>query len=345
MKILIFLLSLLQVSNAFAQGGGHAGNGGGNEILFHNLSEKISEWLTKNLANSELEKKLHLNGMSVTGESLVKAYQSAVADTPDVKFIPASKLAEECSKQDLGACIIRCNSDLFDEAKGKIQFAIVFHEYLGVAGIESNGTSDLSSYSRYPISQYILNFVAARLRVFTDYELVSDAPPVLAEQPILSEREFLMRNPSVSYLKMLSSNSNFSTYSDDDSIQNRSNRDFSKIDEINLGYSAHPRALEDGRNTVLHVRSNCALDLEKRAITGWFGYRTTVWVSIPRRVRSYLNPSNVSIPVSRVLGLGCLFVKKLSSAMAGGSGSRRSLASVHVFISLSQNYRLHRTSC
>lgn len=44
-----------------------------------------------------------------------------------------------------------------------------FHEYLGVAGIEKNGTSDIRSYAQYPVSKGLLPFASPK--TITRYEL------------------------------------------------------------------------------------------------------------------------------------------------------------------------------
>jgi len=188
-SIIVCAFILAATSQSYAQQG--SGNGGGGEIIFHNLSAKVSSWLLKKQDQGSLEQKLHLNGTSVTGAHLVSAYQNAVISTPDVKFIPEAGLATECASGDVDACMlaqnnsricmnhqnpnfIRCNEDEFMKSQGNIRYAIVFHEYLGVAGIETNGVSEGASYSQYPISKYIIDFAQPKIKTSVDYELVMD---------------------------------------------------------------------------------------------------------------------------------------------------------------------------
>jgi hypothetical protein len=175
-RIAVFpILIALFSSSAFAQHG--TGNGGGGEILFSTLTAKISTWLKNNHQQGSLAQKLHLEDGNVSENELLEAYGRAAKSTPDVKFIPEKDLTGECTKGDAGACLladnltricmnhtnpnfIRCNDDLFNKSSGDLQFAITFHEYLGIAGIESNGGSTSANYSRYPISKWIMNFAA-----------------------------------------------------------------------------------------------------------------------------------------------------------------------------------------
>ena len=177
MKILYLALFLIATS-AFGQVG-ETGNGGGGEPGFHMISIQITDWLNRNQQRKTLGAKLHLLGGSVTPALLTQAYLNALK-TAQVKFIPQNKLAEEFKRGDKVAgillntsriCwnhvrpdIIECNEDRFNASSGDLQFTINFHEYLGIAGIETSlNTSDevagKNSYSQYPISKYLMQYV------------------------------------------------------------------------------------------------------------------------------------------------------------------------------------------
>lgn len=184
----ITLLMALAPAICYAQQG--TGNGGGGEQLFHSITTETKGWLKRNLELGELDAKLHLRESNIQGDALVKAYEDAVAKTARIKFIPQSQLTKECVGGDQAACIlektaricwnnsdpayIECNEDRFLAAEGDLQFGIAFHEYLGVAKIETNietfdEVNGKNSYSRYPISQYLIGF--ARPKASVRYEL------------------------------------------------------------------------------------------------------------------------------------------------------------------------------
>ena len=181
-------LSCLASSMAFAAGR-ETGNGGGGEILFHDISTQIQSWMKIYLADGTLGAKLQLQDSKVAPDQLAKIYQDTIVATPDVKFIPNASLDAVCKQGDEGACLleqnpsrvcvnhsapnyIRCNDDLFENMSGDIQFSINLHEYLGVAGIEKNGMSDIQSYSQYPISKYLMQYASPKSVV--RYELGPD---------------------------------------------------------------------------------------------------------------------------------------------------------------------------
>jgi len=203
MKTLLFFISIIAPASTFAQGGGKVGNGGGGELLFHYNTEKISKWLMDN--SETLAQKLRLS--SISPESLVSAFENAVKSTPDVRFIQEKNLANECAKGDSGACLladhktricmnhatpnfIRCNEDLYDKSSGDLQFAINFHEYLGIAGIEANGDDSAESYSNYPVSKYLMHFAQpSEIRYDLRNDEVAVAPPGLpVEDPVFFDQ-------------------------------------------------------------------------------------------------------------------------------------------------------------
>jgi hypothetical protein len=175
-----FLMVALCVSS-----GAHAnerGNGGGGELLFRSMVTDISAWLVNNNQNDTLAVKLKLAGIS-SGQLLNKFEDAVKLVDSNVKFIPKDKLSSECSFGDSIACQlqvnsrtcmnavvntrrIECNEELFDARPGDEQFGLVFHEYLGIAGLEAN---DSENFSQYPISSNLMKF--ANPRTTTRWEL------------------------------------------------------------------------------------------------------------------------------------------------------------------------------
>jgi hypothetical protein len=167
---LFTVLSALLSMNAFAQNlipnataglseGSHVG-GGGEDIVFKNIRDEVGPWLFKNQQIGKLEEKLSLT--SVSGADLWSRFTTAVTEVGDkivfnndeIKFGENVRIC----KNDRDAKVITCNIAEWKRAGGKIQYAIVLHEYLGIAQLEDNLETD---YSRYPISGKILHFVKA----------------------------------------------------------------------------------------------------------------------------------------------------------------------------------------
>jgi hypothetical protein len=202
MKTISYLIfALLAAGTANAN---EKGNGGGGEIHFHSLASQIGSWLRQYYDDGTLAKKLILDEKNISAKNLVVEFEKAVNNTPDVKFIPVNEISASCQSGDAGACLldknpsricvnhggmdgnyIRCNGDAFNGADGDLQFSIVFHEYLGVAGIEINEESDIQSYSKYPISRYLMQFAIPKTVI--RYELgavpIRTAPSVETSKP------------------------------------------------------------------------------------------------------------------------------------------------------------------
>lgn len=174
MKYLLFFACFFVFFQEFAFAGGagsSGGNGGGGEVLFHAIAVRVSHWLEDSLKEVTLSTNLHLKEHHLTAENLFLLYQSAVKKT-HVRFISQSQLEPHCRlqkdelacqlKKDSRICInvntpdalIECNEDLFKAEAPEVQFAITFHEYMGIAGIEKN---DDKNYSQYPVSKYLVS--------------------------------------------------------------------------------------------------------------------------------------------------------------------------------------------
>jgi hypothetical protein len=183
-------MSGLLVSNlGFALSGTTVGNGGSGEVLFHEMSSEIDTWLNNQVTNGSLVKKLNLESVHISTDTLIPSYEEALSSTQDIKFIALRDIQSECQNGDDGACLllknptricvnykepsnhIRCVTEKFDDSSGDLQFTIVFHEFLGIAGIEVDSESDNNSYSEYLVSKYLMKF--ARPVNVVRYELGS----------------------------------------------------------------------------------------------------------------------------------------------------------------------------
>jgi hypothetical protein len=152
---------LLTTWGAQAQSTGS--NGGGQDVAFKRIRNEISNWIVKNAEIGKLESKLRLQVIS--GPELRTRYLKAVEAVGEKILFNHEKIVfrdEETGQENVRVCKneesrITCNIDEWDGIRdGRLKYAIVFHEFLGVAGLETNqGTP----YSRYPISPEIMRFV------------------------------------------------------------------------------------------------------------------------------------------------------------------------------------------
>ncbi len=157
MKIgMLALLGTISLNNAFAQE--HVGNGGGEDGVFKSIRNEISVWMKRSYQLNELDQKLELSDQSTI--NLYQRYSQAVKSVGErivfnhhpILFNGGVKICKNNSKTKM----ITCNIDEWNAARGDTRYMIVFHEYLGIAGIETNVQLN---YSSYPISPNILAFV------------------------------------------------------------------------------------------------------------------------------------------------------------------------------------------
>ena len=139
---------------AFAQASGS--HGGGEDGVFKGIRDEIGTWMQKNIDIQQLEQKLKLENISgcdlnVSFTQAKNEVSEKVIFTHDeIKFGNNSRICKNENK------VITCNIDAWNKTRGDTRYMIVLHEYLGVAGLETNVEVD---YSRYPISSKILGFV------------------------------------------------------------------------------------------------------------------------------------------------------------------------------------------
>ncbi|MGK5087961.1 hypothetical protein WDW86_10415 [Bdellovibrionota bacterium FG-2] len=65
--------------------------------------------------------------------------------------------------------LIRCNNDRWNKTEGQKTYGVVFHEYLGILGYESNN----GDYSQYPVSSAIMPVIYSTQK----FELGMDRQP------------------------------------------------------------------------------------------------------------------------------------------------------------------------
>lgn len=179
------------LTNWGAQAQSTGSNGGGQDVAFKRIRNEISNWIVKNAEIGKLESKLRLKGIS--GVELKDRLLAAVEGVGDKILFNHEKIVfrdEEAGKENVRVCKneyaeITCNIGEWEGIRdGRLKYAIVFHEFLGVAGLETNqGTP----YSRYPISPEIMRFV----RSVQAFELGMD--PVIPEGDGSSLRDRFMR--------------------------------------------------------------------------------------------------------------------------------------------------------
>ena len=153
----LLALAFMLPSAALAQASGS--HGGGEDGVFKNIRNETSTWLQKNAEIKGLDRKLELNSMN--GWELLAKYQQAVSDVGEKLVFNHDKIVfgdnvRICKNENK---TITCNIDEWNSSHGDTRFMIVFHEYLGVAGIETNVEVD---YSKYPISSKLLRFVKTK---------------------------------------------------------------------------------------------------------------------------------------------------------------------------------------
>lgn len=191
----IIALSLMIGMSAQAQ---EVRNGGGEDGVFKSIRDEIKVWMAKSSHNGTLTEKLG----SSNAEEVRQKFISAIALVGERVIFNNSAISIDgniriCQNVP-SAGTITCNIDAWNRTQGNTRYMIVLHEYLGVAGIESNTLQ----YSNYPISPKILGYVRSK----QSFELGMDkveTTPVDNEherdlQSIFNERA---QNDIVRYLK------------------------------------------------------------------------------------------------------------------------------------------------
>lgn len=153
----LMALAFMLPSAALAQGSGS--HGGGEDGVFKSIRDEIGGWIQKNSEIGQLENKLELKSM--TGAELQRSFANAIRDVGEKVVFTQKELkigenSRICTNENK---IITCNVAAWNASRGDTRYMIVLHEYLGIAGIETNVETD---YSRYPISSKILGYVKSK---------------------------------------------------------------------------------------------------------------------------------------------------------------------------------------
>ena len=151
--VLMLMGSSLVASGAYAQ---KVGNGGGEDVQFHKITSEVETWIVNNNNLGQLSAKLQLG--SINSNDFLTNFSNAVNSTTltfqDAPVIVAGQ-TRVCGN-DINPNRIVCNREMWNQqTAGNLKYAIVLHEYLGVAGYEKN----ILNYSQYPISKNILDYV------------------------------------------------------------------------------------------------------------------------------------------------------------------------------------------
>jgi hypothetical protein len=189
MRYLCLALAWASCPLALAEGGSEGGNGGGGEIEFVSIRAEISEWIDARLLDGTLSRKLGLAAVGLEAGSFHALYERyektpvVFQDAPIVLTGYSTAPAGRICGNDANPARIACNNANWALASAQIKYAIVLHEILGVAGVESNQ----GEYSQYPISRSILGYIgrsekseigtARRLAVELRERFASAEPP------------------------------------------------------------------------------------------------------------------------------------------------------------------------
>lgn len=155
LKSVIAIIPFLISPLCYAQSGTH---GGGEDGAFKAIRNEIQTWLNKSNESHTLENKLGRNALQAyegfSATNLAVAEKVIFNHTPiEFKDDYGNKNIRICKNENT---VITCNIDEWNRTSGANRYLVVFHEYLGVAGIEKNvSVAD----SQYPISSKILPYV------------------------------------------------------------------------------------------------------------------------------------------------------------------------------------------
>jgi|GEM_PF-2895955 len=148
---------LLLPSISFAQGGGgNVGNGGdGYEAGFRYLGSLIRQWIE----TGALQLDVRGISKSVDWGDVVEAIDHVPVQFTHEELTAQGSEPRVCKNypdQDRQKRKIECNFEMWDRLPADQKLAVVFHEYLGVTGYESNE----GKYSNYPLSSQLIGITA-----------------------------------------------------------------------------------------------------------------------------------------------------------------------------------------
>ena len=153
-KILVIAAATLSLLNTSVHAQ-EVRNGGGEDGVFKSIRNEIKVWMDKNLREQELGEKLGVNNPSLVHQKMVLAIESVADKVVFTKDLIEIGGSVRICKNEPTISTITCNVDAWNNSRGDTRYMIVLHEYLGIAGIETN----LDEFSQYSISTRILAFV------------------------------------------------------------------------------------------------------------------------------------------------------------------------------------------
>jgi hypothetical protein len=199
MKTPIALCLFAQILSFAALAQSTGSNGGGDDVVFKQHRNELAGWVAKNQEVGRLSSKLKLQ--TLTGAELQARFADAAAKVGERIVFNHERIVfvDRQGRENVRVCkneidTITCNIEEWRGLKdGRLRYAIVFHEYLGIAGIETNQETP---YSQYPISSQILRFV----RSVEAFELGMDPVDGLAGDGSLRDRFIIGTMPGMDFL-------------------------------------------------------------------------------------------------------------------------------------------------
>ncbi len=177
MKYLIIFISLVfLISSQYSHAQHAGGNGGGYEGQVRFIQETLTQWIDKNYKNHTLSKKLNLASIQMNEDVFYGKYVEAVNRTGNNIHMIGEKIeiagyTRACRNFSSGK--IECNLDEWRSAINNQSYnyllALIFHEYLGVANIESNESDNSSFQVSYQIYRYVDQLVPNLKKIINNY--------------------------------------------------------------------------------------------------------------------------------------------------------------------------------
>lgn len=167
---------------AAAQGGDKGGNAGsGMEILFRAKADEVLDWVKRNRL-SKIDTHGH-DREKLSDQLLMQKWR--VCMTEDQVYVDGRERTCRNSFDPKKPDLIECSATAFENREtDDSRYALVFHELLGVAGVEKNleGESDDS------LSRQILKFVGSKMTPYlSDEQITRPGKVIFVQSPIHAE--------------------------------------------------------------------------------------------------------------------------------------------------------------
>ncbi|MGE3610242.1 MAG: hypothetical protein AB7I27_11685 [Bacteriovoracaceae bacterium] len=174
MRSLIFIFILLFLQNAMA--GGTAGNGGSGDeskiVAAQAQVETVASKLRLFFLKNETLLKVYFPEVDIPKIlKLIKSSDLRIVETNDL--VDKNGLSRTCLNYP-DSQLIECRLDSIESLVDQpaVLFVLIFHEFLGLAGVEETSPKNSSFIDGYSISKRIAPFVTK----VNNYDLVMEAP-------------------------------------------------------------------------------------------------------------------------------------------------------------------------